>query len=85
MGLNDLIGCKEHSIIRTAYDERREGLVVERSFRDMGSIRISMRPPARAWGATPWLIRMEKRRRNLYSTQYFGSVEEFEASLKEGI
>lgn len=77
-----LLGEKEFSLIHSAYEKRMSGLVLERSLSGMGSVRISMRPPDRAWGETPWLIRVEKTRRNLYSTQYFGSVAEFEQYWK---
>lgn len=84
MELYGLIGEKERSIIRAAYAERREGLVVERSFRGRTNVRVSMGQPDRALGAEPWLIRMEIMRGNIYSTQYFGCVEEFEKSLEGG-
>ena len=76
VGIQYLLGEKEYSIIREAFWARKEGLILKRSLRNAGSIRISMGVPDKAWSETPWLIRIETTRKNIYSTQYFGSVEE---------
>lgn len=82
VGIQYLLGEKEYSIIQNAYWAREEGFILERSLRNVGSIRVSMRPPDRAWNKIPWLIRVEKYRKNLYSTQYFKSVEEMKEYLE---
>ncbi len=82
VGIQYLLGEKEYSIIREAFWARKEGLILERSLRNVGSIRISMGVPDKAWSETSWLIRIETFRKNIYSTQYFGSVEELKRYLR---
>lgn len=72
---NRLLVAKDVYMLQEAYDRRTKGVVLERSFRETTFLRVSMTNPVPPWNV-PWLVRVECWSGHLYSSQYFGCVEE---------
>lgn len=74
-----LLSQKDYSVLVSAYRSRRSGVILEREFPGKCSLRISMGKPSRPWGRM-WLVRLETQRGNMYTSQYFESVEELKSN-----
>ena len=74
----NLFSAKDLDRVEKAMAEK-EQISLTRTMGDVSQT-VSTSPATPVWGC-PMLVRLEKTKRNLYSTQYFKSVKEMEESL----
>ena len=79
--MNDLLTDKDLEAIARAHRHCRE-MEIERTLGAL-RVRVSTCPATRAWSA-PYLIRLERWRPGMYSTQYFDSAEALREEWERG-
>ena len=79
--MNDLLTDKDLETIARAHRRCRE-MEVERTLGAL-RVRVSTCPATRAWSA-PYLIRLERWRPGMYSTQYSDSAEALREEWERG-
>ena len=79
--MNDLLTDKDLDTIARAHRHCRE-MEIERTLGAL-RVRVSTCPASRAW-SVPYLIRLERWRPGMYSTQYFDSAEALREEWERG-
>lgn len=79
--MDELLTGKDLDTIARAHRHCRE-MEIERTLGAL-RVRVSTCPATRAW-SVPYLIRLERWRPGMYSTQYFDSAEALREELKHG-
>ena len=79
--MDNLLTANDLDTIARAHRHCRE-MEIERTLGVL-RVRVSTCPATRAWSA-PYLIRLERWRPGMYSTQYFDSAEALREELEHG-